>query len=146
MLFIEPTLLLCRHNAGTVFIRPISASHSRTDCWRLPVCELRRFLHRNNPVCCEYCGVCVPAAASPQQDNRANGMKPPRKTSFHLHSVHKLIEEMEINVQVLEINLFRSCTYLKFSFTEEVKSFQFCINPDSGLCRLICAGSSGPNH
>lgn len=82
MLFIEPTLLLCRHNAGTVFIRPISASHSRTDCWRLPVCELRRFLHRNNPVCCEYCGVCVPVAASPQQDNRANGMKPPAKDFF----------------------------------------------------------------
>lgn len=96
-----------------MFIRPISAPHSRTNCWRLPVCELRRFLHRNNPVCCECCCVCVPAAVSPQQDNRANGMKPllstSTSTSNHFYSTYLTTTKEQV---IPVLCLFRFFTLL----------------------------------
>lgn len=75
-------VLVHRHDAGTLFFCPVAATHSRTDCRRLPVCELRGFLHRDRPVCDECRCVRVPAAASSQEGRRAKEVTPIRWSSL----------------------------------------------------------------
>lgn len=134
-LSLEPALILCRHHAGVVCVRPVSASHSWANCWWLPVCDVWRFFHRNNPVCHQYCGVCVLAAASLQQDAPTNGVKSSCKTFFHT-----LKEEAGISVQALEqsflqLYLFKGLVYSKGQ-----------VIPEFLQRSLIRAGSSGLNH
>lgn len=67
-------VLVHRHHAGTLLFCPVAAAHSRTDNWRLPVCELRPSLHRNRSVRDECRRVHLPAAVSPKKHWRAKGM------------------------------------------------------------------------
>lgn len=69
-------VLVHRHDVGTLFFRSVAAADSWTDYWGLPVCKLRRFLHRDRSVCDERHRFRVPAAASSQKDRRAKGMTP----------------------------------------------------------------------
>lgn len=68
-------VLVHRHDVGTLFFRSVAAADSWTDYWGLPVCKLRRFLHRDRSVCDERHRFRVPAAASSQKDRRAKGMR-----------------------------------------------------------------------
>lgn len=75
---------MLRNDAGTVCVSPIPASHHRADNRRLPVRELRPFLHRPDQVLCERRRVCFPALPQEVEAEELNEMLVLKKVLFFI--------------------------------------------------------------